>query len=78
MAEMTLKMNAFDSLTMDEMMAVDGGSRAAAAGVLIIGGAVIAGILAPITCGGSLGIYVAGAAVGYGVMLNGIQIACGG
>ena len=30
MAEMTLKMNAFDSLTMDEMMAVDGGRRVTA------------------------------------------------
>lgn len=31
MAEMALKMNAFDPLTMDEMMAVDGGGRSRAA-----------------------------------------------
>ena len=33
MAEMTLKMNAFEPLAMDEMMAVDGGRRVTASDV---------------------------------------------
>lgn len=70
--------DAMSILAVKEMMAVDGGGRNAAACVLIVGGAVIAGMLAPITCGGSFAAYVAGAATGYGVMLTGIQIACGG
>lgn len=61
MAEMTLKMNAFESLTMDEMMAVDGG-RVTTKQIVVAAGvcAVIAG-----TCGlvATVGIPVAIAAV---------------
>lgn len=37
MAEMTLKMNAFESLTMEEMMAVDGGGKKIDFAALLIG-----------------------------------------
>ena len=76
--DMALNMGAFEALDQQEMMEVDGGSREAAACVLIVGGAVIAGVLAPLTCGGSVAVYAEGVAAGCGVMLAGVQVACGG
>lgn len=56
------------------MMLVDGGSKETAAGILIIGGAIIAGILAPLTCGGSLAVYAGSFLTGCGVMATGLVV----
>lgn len=45
--ELTLR-NGFCELTMDEMQAVDGGSKEAAQAILIVGGAVLVGVGAPV------------------------------
>ena len=70
--EMTMNMGAFEALDMNELMVVDGGSKEAAGAIMIIGGAVIAGFLAPITCGGSLAVYAQCAVVGYSLMATGV------
>ena len=75
--ELTMNMSAFEQLDSRDMMEVDGGS-AASATVFVIGGAIVAGILAPVTCGGSVGAYVAGVTAGLTLMVNGLQEACGG
>ena len=77
--EMALNMGAFQALDQQELFAVDGdGSHVAAGAILLIGGAVIAGFLAPITCGGSLALYVEGATLGYSLMVMGVGTLCGG
>lgn len=76
--ELTMNMSAFKALDEKELYLLDGGSKEVAAGILIISGAVIAGILAPITCGGSLAAYAGGALAGYGCMAGGIVVAAEG
>lgn len=61
---------AFEALSNDEMMNVEGGGNAGRV-IMIVGGAVVAGIAAPLTCGGSLGVYATVAATGYGMMFTG-------
>lgn len=76
--ELTMNMSPFKVLDEKELYLLDGGSKEAAAGIMIIGGAVIAGILAPLTCGGSLAVYAGGALTGYGCMAAGVVVAAGG
>lgn len=70
--EMTLNTGAFEVLNRQELFIVGGGSKETAGAVMIIGGAVIAGILAPVTCGGSVAVYAQCAAIGYGLMATGV------
>ena len=69
--EMALKMGSFEALTVNEMYDVDGGSATTGRMIMMIGGAVVTGIVAPLTCGGSLAAYAAVAATGYGMMFTG-------
>lgn len=69
--EMTLNMGAFGALNQQEMMMVDGESPTAGRMIMVMGGAVVAGIVAPLTCGGSVGAYIGVAATGYGMMFTG-------
>lgn len=64
----------FCEMSAEEEEIIEGGSKGAAQVIMIVGGAAIAGVLAPITCGGSLGAYVAGASVGYGLMITGASM----
>ena len=68
--------NGFAVLNANEMMDVNGGSQEAKVLVLLIGGAVVSGILAPVTCGGSLAVYAEGALAGYSMMAMGVYEAC--
>lgn len=71
--EKALNMSAtsFAPLTFDELMEIDGGSATTGRMIMVVGGAVVAGIVAPLTCGGSLAAYAAVAATGYGMMFTG-------
>lgn len=71
---MTLNMSVFSAMETEEMYVVEGGTKEAAAGVLIIGGAIVAGILAPLTCGGSLAAYASVALAGYTAMGTGAAL----
>lgn len=68
--ERTLKMGTFEMLSSQELMEIDGGSETGRM-IMMVGGAVVAGIVAPLTCGGSLAAYTAVAATGYGMVLTG-------
>lgn len=69
--EITLKVGAFDALDQNELMLVEGGSATAGRMIMVVGGAIVAGIVAPLTCGGSLLAYAATAATGYGMLFMG-------
>ncbi len=69
--EMSLNLGSFEALNIEEMLIVDGGNATAGRMIMVVGGAVVAGIVAPLTCGGSLGAYAAVAATGYGMMFTG-------
>ena len=76
MAEMTLKMNAFESLTMEEMMAVDGGGVAYWA---IVGSCTVVGAVVGTVVGAGICTAVGaktGSAVGIAICAS-AGIACG-
>lgn len=77
-ATMTMPVTGFTELGNEELAAIDGGSYKTAGAILMFGGAVVAGILAPVTCGGSVLAFAEGALTGYGAMAAGAVISCGG
>lgn len=68
----------FEELSTEDFELVNGGSPETAAMVMIIGGAVITGVVSPIACvatGCNPAVFAVGVCVGTATMLTGCQIA---
>lgn len=61
----------FYELVDNDIFEIVGGTSTAGRMVMVIGGAVVAGVVAPLTCGGSLAAYASLAGTGYGMMVMG-------
>ena len=70
--ELALNMGAFEELDQKEMMEVDGGTKETAGMIMMIGGAILAGVLAPLTCGASVATFVTTSFMGYTLMGTGM------
>lgn len=68
--ELTIN-NGFYELADNDVFEIEGGTSTAGRMVMMVGGAVVAGLVAPLTCGGSLAAYATVAGTGYGMMVVG-------